>query len=111
MGVLLFMHPAGTPDLQNGCRERAAQNVIGNPLDYHRALAFDFDGTLDRFPPLKLCAAMSGYLPSYATAPITAVSRSGSLQAFTPLKKKPSRIFAAALFRFAGVHARSAARI
>jgi aminocarboxymuconate-semialdehyde decarboxylase len=43
-------------------------NVIGNPLETTIALShLIFDGTLDRFPGLKLCAAHGGgYLPSYA---------------------------------------------
>src|SRR5262249_8972660 len=43
-------------------------NVIGNPLDTTIALSrLIFEGTLDRFPRLKLCSAHGGgYLPSYA---------------------------------------------
>src|SRR6266581_157716 len=43
-------------------------NVIGNPLDTTIALShLIFEGTLDRFPGLKICAAHGGgYLPSYA---------------------------------------------
>ena len=43
-------------------------NVIGNPLATTIALShLIFEGTLDRFPRLKLCAAHGGgYLPSYA---------------------------------------------
>jgi aminocarboxymuconate-semialdehyde decarboxylase len=43
-------------------------NVIGNPLETTIALShLIFDGTLDRFPGLKICAAHAGgYLPSYA---------------------------------------------
>src|SRR5262249_43990014 len=42
-------------------------NIIGNPLEttvfFSRMI---FDGTLDRFPNLKLCGAHAGgYLPSY----------------------------------------------
>ena len=42
-------------------------NVIGNPLETTIALShLIFDGTLDRFPGLKICAAHGGgYLPSY----------------------------------------------
>ena len=43
-------------------------NVIGNPLDTTIALQrLIYEGTLDRFPRLKICAAHGGgYLPSYA---------------------------------------------
>ena len=46
----------------------SSSNVIGNPLDTTIALShLIFDGTLDRFPALKICAAHGGgYLPSYA---------------------------------------------
>jgi aminocarboxymuconate-semialdehyde decarboxylase len=42
-------------------------NVIGNPLETTIALShLIFEGTLDRFPRLKICAAHGGgYLPSY----------------------------------------------
>jgi len=43
-------------------------NVIGNPLETSIALShLIFDGTLDRYPGIKICAAHGGgYLPSYA---------------------------------------------
>jgi aminocarboxymuconate-semialdehyde decarboxylase len=43
-------------------------NTIGNPLKTTIALShLIFEGTLDRFPGLKICAAHGGgYLPSYA---------------------------------------------
>src|SRR2546429_208504 len=42
-------------------------NVIGNPLETTVALShLIFEGTLDRFPGLKICAAHGGgFLPSY----------------------------------------------
>ena len=70
--ALVFMHPNQAPET-TGTRRRlqgsgALGNVIGNPLDTTIALAhLIFEGTLDRFPNLKLCAAHGGgYLPSYA---------------------------------------------
>jgi aminocarboxymuconate-semialdehyde decarboxylase len=43
-------------------------NTIGNPLDTTICLSkLIFEGTLDKFPKLKLCSAHGGgYLPSYA---------------------------------------------
>ena len=43
-------------------------NTIGNPLETTIALShLIFEGTLDRFPGLKICAAHAGgFLPSYA---------------------------------------------
>ncbi len=69
LGVLVFMHPTGVPDLQKRLKGNGMlTNVIGNPLETTIALShLIFEGTLDRFPRLKLCAAHGGgYLPSYA---------------------------------------------
>jgi aminocarboxymuconate-semialdehyde decarboxylase len=69
LGVLVFMHPQGAPDLRKRLQGNGMlTNVIGNPLDTTIALShLIFEGTLDRFPGLKLCAAHGGgYLPSYA---------------------------------------------
>ena len=69
LGVLIFIHPQSTPDLAKRFKGNGwLANVIGNPLDTTIALShLIFDGTLDRFPGLKICAAHGGgYLPSYA---------------------------------------------
>ncbi len=65
-------------------------NAIGNPLETTIALShLIFEGTLDRFPGLKLCSAHGGgYLPSYA-------ARSDAIgvtfpQRVKPLKKRPT---------------------
>jgi aminocarboxymuconate-semialdehyde decarboxylase len=70
--ALIFIHPQTSPE-STGIRKRvqgsgALGNVIGNPLETSIALAhLIFEGTLDRFPNLKICAAHGGgYLPSYA---------------------------------------------
>ena len=72
LGVLVFIHPQadGAPT-QLGHRFKGngyLSNVIGNPLETTIALAhLIFEGTLDRFPGLKICAAHAGgFLPSYA---------------------------------------------
>jgi aminocarboxymuconate-semialdehyde decarboxylase len=69
LGVLVFLHPQGVPDLEKRLQGNGLlTNVIGNPLETTIALShLIFEGTLDRFPGLKLCAAHGGgYLPSYA---------------------------------------------
>ena len=69
LGVLLFIHPAGVPALNKRLRGNGVlENVIGNPLDTTIALShLIFQGTLDKYPGLKLCAAHGGgYLASYA---------------------------------------------
>src|SRR5687767_3562544 len=69
LGVLIFIHPQSTPELATRFKGNGwLANVIGNPLDTTIALShLIFEGTLDRFPGLKICAAHGGgYLPSYA---------------------------------------------
>jgi aminocarboxymuconate-semialdehyde decarboxylase len=70
LGVLVFMHPnnaenVAKPDAFAGAGDLG--NIVGNPLE--TLLFFThliFDGTLDRFPGLKICGAHgAGYLPSY----------------------------------------------
>jgi aminocarboxymuconate-semialdehyde decarboxylase len=70
LGAVVFIHPqpAATPDLNNRLKGNGLLgNVIGNPLETTIALShLIFEGTLDRFPGLKICAAHGGgYLPSY----------------------------------------------
>src|SRR5881397_3068779 len=70
LGCLIFIHPqGGTAGFEQRLRGSGGLgNVIGNPLDTTIALShLIFEGTLDRFPGLKICAAHGGgYLPSYA---------------------------------------------
>jgi aminocarboxymuconate-semialdehyde decarboxylase len=68
LGVLIFMHPQGIPEMDKRLAGNGGlNNVIGNPLETTIFLShLIFDGTLDRFPGLKICAAHAGgYLPSY----------------------------------------------
>jgi aminocarboxymuconate-semialdehyde decarboxylase len=94
LGVLVFIHPQGTPELEASGRLKGSgglTNTIGNPLETTIALShLIFEGTLDRFPRLKICGAHAGgYLPSYA-------ARSDQMclnrpdQCSVALKKQPS---------------------
>jgi aminocarboxymuconate-semialdehyde decarboxylase len=94
LGVLVFIHPQGTAELERTGRlagNGLLTNTIGNPLETTIALShLIFEGTLDRFPGLKICAAHGGgYLPSYA-------ARSNAVQTTFPhrmtgtLKKRPT---------------------
>ena len=70
LGVLVFMHPGGADNiLKDGALRGRGDlgNIMGNPLETTYFLSrLIFDGTLDRFPGLKICAAHAGgYLPSY----------------------------------------------
>jgi aminocarboxymuconate-semialdehyde decarboxylase len=94
LGVLVFMHPQGTAELEQSGRlagNGLLTNTIGNPLETTIALShLIFEGTLDRFPGLKICAAHGGgYLPSYA-------ARSDAVQTTFPkrmtgtIRKRPT---------------------
>ena len=69
LGAVLFLHPQGLPELG---RELAGKGWLANtaayPMDTTLALQhLVFEGTLDRFPNLKLLSAHGGgYFPSYA---------------------------------------------
>ena len=70
LNVPVFMHPGGAPNVvkENGLTGRGdLGNIIGNPLETTVFLThMIFDGTLDRFPNLKVVGAHGGgYLPSY----------------------------------------------
>jgi len=95
LGVLVFMHPQGVPELRARLEGNGLlTNVIGNPLDTTIALShLIFEGTLDRFPGLRICAAHGGgYLASYADR-----SDHGCLtfpaSCKGALKKRPSEYF------------------
>jgi predicted TIM-barrel fold metal-dependent hydrolase len=69
LGAVLFIHPLGVPELNQRLKGNGwLGNTIGNPLETTIALQhLIFEGTLDRFPGLKIIAAHGGgYLPSYA---------------------------------------------
>jgi predicted TIM-barrel fold metal-dependent hydrolase len=69
LGAVLFIHPQSTPQLAPRFKGNGwLSNTIGNPLDTTIALQhLIFEGTLDRFPGLKILAAHGGgYLGSYA---------------------------------------------
>jgi aminocarboxymuconate-semialdehyde decarboxylase len=69
-GALVFMHPGGAENiLKEGALDGRGDlgNIIGNPLETTYFLSrLIFDGTLDKFPGLRVCAAHGGgFLPSY----------------------------------------------
>src|SRR3989441_5204679 len=74
LGILIFIHPQSTPDLARRFKGNGwLANTIGNPLDTTIALShLIFEGTLDRFPGLKICSAHGGGRPpSHAPGPAT----------------------------------------
>src|SRR5207248_7670078 len=72
LDVVVFIHPQGTgapTELQQRFKGNGyLANVIGNPLETTIALShLIFEGTLDKFPGLKICGAHAGgFLPSYS---------------------------------------------
>jgi aminocarboxymuconate-semialdehyde decarboxylase len=94
LGVLVFIHPQGTPELEESGRlngNGVLTNTIGNPLETTIALShLIFEGTLDRFPGLKICAAHGGgYLPSYGPRS-DAICTTFPHRLTGKLKKKPT---------------------
>jgi Amidohydrolase len=108
LGMLIFIHPQGTAELSASGRLKGngvLDNVIGNPLETTIALShLIFEGTLDAYPGLKICAAHAGgYLPSYA-----ARSDQGCVtfpqRCTKTLDKKPTEYLRQLLLRFDGLH-------
>ena len=69
LGVPLFIHPQGLPELKKRLSGNGfLANTVGYPTETSIVLShLIFEGTLDRFPGLKVIAAHGGgYLPSYA---------------------------------------------
>jgi len=69
LGAVLFIHPQGVPELDKRMQGNGwLGNTIGNPLATTIALQhLIFDGSLDKFPGLKVLAAHGGgYMGSYA---------------------------------------------
>jgi len=93
LGVLIFIHPQSTPQLEPRFKGNGwLSNTIGNPLDTTIALShLIFEGTLDRFPGLKICAAHGGgYLPSYAPRSDQSLRVAPEMDTGVKLRKKPT---------------------
>jgi predicted TIM-barrel fold metal-dependent hydrolase len=94
LGAVLFIHPQSTPELAKRFEGNGwLSNIVGNPLDTTIALQhLIFEGTLDRFPGLKIIAAHGGgYLGSYAARSDHACFVSPqNCNPEIKLKKKPS---------------------
>src|SRR5438128_12016713 len=89
------MHPLGTRELEPSGRLAGSgllTNTIGNPLETTIALShLIFEGTLDRFPGLKICAAHGGgFLPSYANRSDAVITTFPNRVGPLP-KKKPTQ--------------------
>ena len=94
LGTLIFIHPQGFAEGAKRLQGNGAlTNVIGNPLETTVALShLIFEGTLDRFPGLKICAAHGGgYLPSYIARSDRCTTLSPApCRNIKPVRKRPS---------------------
>ena len=95
LGALVFLHPTGTRELETSGRLGGSgllTNTIGNPLETTIALShLIFEGTLDKFPGLKVIAAHGGgYLASYADRSDHACFVGPAGCTDVKLKKKPT---------------------
>jgi predicted TIM-barrel fold metal-dependent hydrolase len=93
LGVLIFIHPQSTPELAKRFKGNGwLANTIGNPLDTTIALShLIFEGTLDRFPGLKICSAHGGgFLPSYAPRSDNCLRVAPEMDTGIKLRKKPT---------------------
>ena len=96
LDALLFMHPQDSA-VATGVEKRVRGkgylvNTIGNPLETTIALShLIFEGTFDRFPKLRLCAAHGGgYLASYADRSDAVCETFPARCKDVTLKKKPT---------------------
>jgi aminocarboxymuconate-semialdehyde decarboxylase len=101
LGALVFMHPGGADNIikDGALRGRGdLGNIIGNPLETTYFLSrLIFDGTLDKFPGLRVCGAHAGgYLPSYLGR--TDVACDVRANANCANKKHPREYFRSQLF-------------
>ncbi|MET0852250.1 MAG: amidohydrolase family protein [Candidatus Rokuibacteriota bacterium] len=93
LGAVIFIHPQSTPELAGRFKGQGwLENTIGNPLDTTIALShLIFEGTLDRFPRLKIVSAHGGgFLPSYAARSDNSLRVAPDMDTGVRLKKKPT---------------------
>jgi aminocarboxymuconate-semialdehyde decarboxylase len=93
----LFIHPfGGTPQIKHRLDGNGGlNNVIANPLETTIALSkLIMEGTLDRFPDLKICTCHGGgFLPFYPPR-LDAMLTTFPGRQSVPLRKKPSEYLA-----------------
>jgi aminocarboxymuconate-semialdehyde decarboxylase len=99
LGAMIFMHPQQAQGTTQNSRlqgKGGLGNTIGNPLETTVFLShLIFEGTLDRFPGLRICGAHAGgYLPSYSGRSDALCGRGGGTgDDCRALKRKPSEYF------------------
>jgi len=104
LGAFVFMHPQPAPGTTQNPRLQGRGglgNVIGNPLETTVFLShMIFEGTMDKFPRLKICAPHGGgFLASYSGRMDAVCGRGGGGGAdCRSLKKKPSEYFKSEIY-------------
>jgi aminocarboxymuconate-semialdehyde decarboxylase len=98
LGIFFLLHPATFVEgLKRFQGNGFLPNVIGNPLE--TTVAFShliFEGTLDRYPGLKICGSHGGgYLASYGGRMDHCAEQSNRCK---PVKKHPSEYFKSQLY-------------
>jgi aminocarboxymuconate-semialdehyde decarboxylase len=114
LGAVLFIHPQSPPELAKRFQGNGwLSNTIGNPLDTTIALQhLIFEGTLDRFPGLKVLAAHGGGYPRLLRAalrPRLLRRAAGGLQSGHQAEEGADRVSETALLRCPGLYPRGAA--
>ena len=113
LGAVLFIHPQGIPELDARLKGNGwLGNTIGNPLGTTIALQhMIFEGTLDRFPGLKVLAAHGGGYLGFLRAAIRPClfRRAVILRSQHQVEEAADRVSQSALLRRARLHARGAA--
>jgi predicted TIM-barrel fold metal-dependent hydrolase len=93
LGAVVFIHPQSTPELAKRFKGNGwLSNVVGNPLATTIALQhLIFEGTLDKYPGLKLLAAHGGgFVPTPPRMDHGCFVSPSNCNAAITLKKKPS---------------------
>jgi aminocarboxymuconate-semialdehyde decarboxylase len=91
--TFIFLHPDGFPEGERRLQGNGLlANVVGNPLETTVALShLIFEGVLDHYPRLKICAAHGGgFLASYLGRSNHCAGASPDCK---PIKKLPSEYF------------------
>ncbi len=113
LGAVLFIHPQTIPELAKRLKGNGwLTNAIALPTETTIALShLIFEGTLDRFPGLKIVSAHGGgYLPSYADRSDHAcLTNPAGCDPNIKLQKKPTEYLKQLYFELADLQPRSSA--
>jgi aminocarboxymuconate-semialdehyde decarboxylase len=113
LGMLIFIHPQGISELSISGRLKGngvLENVIGNPLETTIALShLIFEGTLDAYPGLKICAAHARRISALLCRPLGSRLDDLPRAMHQDAQQEADRIPEADLLRLVGLHRRGVA--